>query len=59
MFPSDQELSVTSSVSAATRFQDLGSSLNPMLHSSIQDEQPQKIKKKRNLPGNPGMYVLE
>ncbi|XP_019161401.1 PREDICTED: protein indeterminate-domain 12-like [Ipomoea nil] len=39
MFPSDQELSV--------------SAFNPMLHSAIQDEQPQKMKKKRNLPGNP------
>nr|GMD73026.1 protein indeterminate-domain 12-like [Ipomoea batatas] len=38
MFP-DQELSV--------------SALNPMLLHSAIDEQPQKMKKKRNLPGNP------
>ncbi|KAL3517616.1 hypothetical protein ACH5RR_020205 [Cinchona calisaya] len=43
------------SVSSVTRVQDFAS-LNPMVHhtiSSHQQQPPQKIKKKRNLPGNP------
>ncbi|XP_043692691.1 protein indeterminate-domain 12-like [Telopea speciosissima] len=44
-------LSEEASVSSGTRFQEL-SSLNPMF-SAVSPQQQQKIKKKRNLPGNP------
>ena len=51
-----EELASTGS-SSGTRFQDFGS-LNPMVSSSStifpNKLQPQKIKKKRNPPGQPG-----
>ncbi|CAH9140610.1 unnamed protein product [Cuscuta epithymum] len=57
MFPTDQELSVSSSSCPVSRFQDFASSLNPMFHATIpshDEQQAQKMmKKKRNLPGNP------
>ncbi|KAH7862172.1 hypothetical protein Vadar_001039 [Vaccinium darrowii] len=61
MFPSvllsnSASLSEEATVFSSTRVQDFGS-LNPMVSSAINDnsphQQPQKIKKKRNLPGNP------
>ncbi|XP_044486642.1 protein indeterminate-domain 12-like [Mangifera indica] len=42
-------LSEEASVSSGTRVQDFGVGLNP----SVSTQQPQKIKKKRSLPGNP------
>ncbi|KAM7501386.1 hypothetical protein LguiB_000290 [Lonicera macranthoides] len=45
-----------SCVSSTTRVQEFGSCLNPMLISTLDSfhhHQPDKIKKKRNLPGNP------
>ncbi|CAL5425173.1 unnamed protein product [Camellia sinensis] len=56
MFPAavmsnSTSLSGEASVSSVTRVHDLAS-LNPMV-STISHHQPQKIKKKRNLPGNP------
>ncbi|XP_059660445.1 protein indeterminate-domain 12-like [Cornus florida] len=56
MFPSVMSNSTSLSheevsVSSGAKVQDFGS-LNPMV-SSISTQQPQKIKKKRNLPGNP------
>ncbi|XP_010279249.1 PREDICTED: protein indeterminate-domain 12-like [Nelumbo nucifera] len=45
-------LSEEASVSSGNRVQDL-SSLNPMFSAISQQPQQQKIKKKRNLPGNP------
>lgn len=67
MFPSvllsnSASLSEEATVFSSTRVQDFGS-LNPMVSSAINDnsphQQPQKIKKKRNLPGNPGkIYVI-
>lgn len=44
-------LSEEASVSSGTRVQDFGG-LNPLL-STLSPQQPQKMKKKRNLPGNP------
>lgn len=55
MFPAAMSnsnyLSEESSISSGTRIQDFGG-LNPLL-STISPQQPQKMKKKRNLPGNP------
>ncbi|GLU03574.1 hypothetical protein SLE2022_207640 [Rubroshorea leprosula] len=55
MFPAtmsnSNSLSEEASVSSGTRAQDFGG-LNPAV-STISLQQPQKIKKKRNLPGNP------
>ncbi|XP_071939227.1 protein indeterminate-domain 12-like [Coffea arabica] len=45
-------LSEEASVSSVSKVQDFGS-LNPMVQTSSSHQQPQKIKKKRNLPGNP------
>lgn len=61
MFPStvmsnSTSLSEEASGSSVTRVQDFGS-LNPMVQT-ISSQQPQKIKKKRNLPGNPGDQFL-
>ncbi|KAA8543287.1 hypothetical protein F0562_021218 [Nyssa sinensis] len=56
MFPAIMSKSTSlsteeASISSCSRVQDFGS-LNPMV-STISPQQPQKIKKKRNLPGNP------
>ncbi|XP_041018412.1 protein indeterminate-domain 12-like isoform X2 [Juglans microcarpa x Juglans regia] len=55
MFPAamsnSTSLSEEASVSSGTRVQEFGG-LNPVL-STISPQQPQKIKKKRSLPGNP------
>lgn len=58
MFPAamsnSTSLSEEASVSSGTRVQDF-SSLNPVVSGiSSQQQNQQKIKKKRNLPGNPG-----
>jgi hypothetical protein len=57
MFPAamsnSTSLSEEASVSSGTRVQDFGG-LNPVLLSTISLQQPHKMKKKRNLPGNPG-----
>lgn len=55
--PTTTSLSEEAAVFSSTRVQDFGS-LNPMVsiatnHNSPH-QQPQKLKKKRNLPGNPG-----
>lgn len=56
MFPAamsnSTSLSEEASVSSGTRVPEFGG-LNPVL-STISQQQPQKIKKKRSLPGNPG-----
>ncbi|KAI5680219.1 hypothetical protein M9H77_01446 [Catharanthus roseus] len=56
MFPSlmsnSTSLSEDANVSSITRVQDF-CSLNPMLPTISSNHLPQKIKKKRNLPGNP------
>lgn len=44
------------SVSSGTRVQDFGG-LNPVVSTISSQQQPQKIKKKRSLPGNPGTYI--
>ncbi|GLT65500.1 hypothetical protein SLA2020_379300 [Shorea laevis] len=55
MFPAamsnSTSLSEEASVSSGTRVQDFGG-LNPVL-STLSPQHPQKMKKKRNLPGNP------
>uniref|UniRef100_A0A5B6YWF7 Putative zinc finger protein NUTCRACKER n=1 Tax=Davidia involucrata TaxID=16924 RepID=A0A5B6YWF7_DAVIN len=55
MFPSNStSLSEEASISSAgTRVQDHFGSLNPMVSTISPQQHPQKIKKKRNLPGNP------
>ncbi|RVW54724.1 Protein indeterminate-domain 12 [Vitis vinifera] len=62
MFPAamsnSTSLSEEASVSSGTRVQDF-SSLNPVVSGiSSQQQNQQKIKKKRNLPGNPAGYIL-
>ncbi|KAL3531300.1 hypothetical protein ACH5RR_010622 [Cinchona calisaya] len=57
MFPtvisySSNSLSEEASIPSITRVQDFDS-LNPMVQTISSQQQPQKIKKKRNLPGNP------
>ncbi|KAH7577593.1 hypothetical protein JRO89_XS01G0271800 [Xanthoceras sorbifolium] len=56
MFPpamsNSTSLSEEASVSSGTRVQDFGG-LNPVVSTISPHQQPQKIKKKRNLPGNP------
>jgi len=62
MFPTaisnSTSLSEDASVSSGTKVQDLGG-LNPWVSniSPQQQQQPQKIKKKRSLPGNPGTIL--
>ncbi|KAL3827992.1 hypothetical protein ACJIZ3_016794 [Penstemon smallii] len=61
MFPTvmsnSTSVSEEASISSGTRVEDhhhFGNLINPMLHNSISiTQEPQKIKKKRNLPGNP------
>ncbi|CAI9785690.1 unnamed protein product [Fraxinus pennsylvanica] len=58
MFPAvmsnSNSLSEEASVSSGPRVHEFGCSFNPMIQTqSISTQQPQKIKKKRNLPGNP------
>ena len=61
MFPAamsnSTSLSEEASVSSGTRVQDFGG-LNPLL-STLSPQQPQKMKKKRNLPGNPGNLLYK
>ncbi|KAI3449686.1 hypothetical protein Pfo_006351 [Paulownia fortunei] len=56
MFPAvisnSTSVSEEASISTGTRVQDFGS-LNSMLQNPVPTQQPQKAKKKRNLPGNP------
>lgn len=59
--PTTTSLSEEAAVFSSTRVQDFGS-LNPMVsiasnHNSPH-QQPQKLKKKRNLPGNPGKIYM-
>lgn len=63
MFPSamsnSTSLSEEASVSSAgTRVQDFGGLNNPALSTINSPQQPNKIKKKRSLPGNPGIYIV-
>ncbi|KAK7336788.1 hypothetical protein VNO77_17336 [Canavalia gladiata] len=58
MFPtaisnSTTSLSEDASVSSGTKVQDLGGLNHVVASTNISPQQPQKIKKKRNLPGNP------
>ncbi|GMI73799.1 indeterminate(ID)-domain 12 [Hibiscus trionum] len=50
--PNSTSLSEEASVSSITRVQDLGS-LNPTVSTISPQQPPLKVKKKRNLPGNP------
>ena len=61
MFPAamsnSTSLSEEASVSSGTRVQDFGG-LNPIASTISPQQQPQKIKKKRSLPGNPGKTLF-
>jgi len=68
MFPAamsnSTSLSEEASVSSGTRIQDFGSlnqlasTISPLQQQQQQQQQQRTIKKKRNLPGNPGRFSL-